>query len=838
MEIDERAGALAAFALMMKGRARDRRFFSREVKPNVVILRPITFKEGELAGEPWLRNLPADQRERLLHDLHLFKEADNFGSLLQPELTVREIAILRKRVQETAADTLFVHESRQRVLRALLQAAYLARQYHVVVTNPPYMGSGNMNVRLKAFMTDNYKVVKWDLFSGFVYRCARFTKTGGMTGLMSPNVWMYLLSHKGLRRFLMKRMAIHSLVELPLSGFKGATVQICAFTFSSAAGRSFKSAFIRLVDFRGDEQELAARAHEAILDRHCSWYYRVSVAEFEVIPDLVFAYWISEPVRAIFARSIPLGKLASPKVGLQTGDNERFIRIWHEVSYARIGFGISSANFARESGKKWFPCNKGGDFRRWYGNQVYVINWFNDGAELKATKPKAVIRNPHTYFKEVCSWTRITSGKFSLRYCDKGFLHNDASCVLYTDDHEMLMLLTGVLNSIVFRAVFDDLNPTMNTLPGQISNVPIVPDILRSPSTKRSCTSDAIAISEADWNSFETSWMFTSLPLVSVGNHGVLSLRDRYLILRSRWRQQTAELQELEEENNIIFIKGYGLEEELAPQVPLDEISLTCNPYYRYGPQKPEAELEALLLADTMREFISYAVGCMFGRYSLDKPGLILANQGETLDDYLRQFPEPTFPPDRDNVIPLLDGDWFPDDIAERFKRFLRVTFGDEHYEENLAFVEAAIGRDIRSYFLRDFYDHHVKMYQKRPIYWLFSSPNGSFNALIYLHRYRPDTASIVLNDYLREFRTKLVARKGHLQQVERSASATAGDKTKALKEIDQIDRTLNELKAYEDDILYPLAARQVELDLDDGVLVNYNKLGKALKKVTGLSKN
>jgi type II restriction/modification system DNA methylase subunit YeeA len=276
----------------------------------------------------------------------------------------------------------------------------------------------------------------------------------------------------------------------------------------------------------------------------------------------------------------------------------------------------------------------------------------------------------------------------------------------------------------------------------------------------------------------------------------------------------------------------------LAPQVPLDEISLTCNPYYRYGPQKPEAELEALLLADTMREFISYAVGCMFGRYSLDKPGLILANQGETLDDYLRQFPEPTFPPDRDNVIPLLDGDWFPDDIAERFKRFLRVTFGDEHYEENLAFVEAAIGRDIRSYFLREFYDHHVKMYQKRPIYWLFSSPNGSFNALIYLHRYRPDTASIVLNDYLREFRTKLVARKGHLQQVERSASATAGDKTKALKEIDQIDRTLNELKAYEDDILYPLAARQVEIDLDDGVLVNYNKLGKALKKVTGLSKN
>lgn len=280
----------------------------------------------------------------------------------------------------------------------------------------------------------------------------------------------------------------------------------------------------------------------------------------------------------------------------------------------------------------------------------------------------------------------------------------------------------------------------------------------------------------------------------------------------------------------------YGLQDELSPEVPFEEITLTCNPHYRYGGNRSEEELEALLLADTMREFISYAVGCMFGRYSLDKPGLILANQGETLEDYLRQVPSPTFMPDKDNVIPILDGEWFADDIVARFSRFLRVTFGEANYQENLAFIEKAIGRDIRSYFLREFYDHHVKMYQKRPIYWLFSSPKGSFNALIYMHRYRPDTVSVVLNDYLREFRTKLTAHRSHLQQVTISAAATQRDKTKALKEIGKIDKVLDELTEYENEVLYPLATQRIEIDLDDGVKVNYNKFGKALKRVTGLS--
>jgi type II restriction/modification system DNA methylase subunit YeeA len=264
-------------------------------------------------------------------------------------------------------------------------------------------------------------------------------------------------------------------------------------------------------------------------------------------------------------------------------------------------------------------------------------------------------------------------------------------------------------------------------------------------------------------------------------------------------------------------------------------VTLTINARYRYGGNRSEADLDALLLADTMREFISYAAGCMFGRYSLDKPGLILANQGETLEDYLRQVPDPTFLPDADNAIPILDGDWVPDDITERFKKFLRVTFGDEHYEENLAFIENAVGRDIRAYFLRDFYPHHLKMYQKRPIYWLFSSPKGTFNVLIYMHRYQPDTLSVILNRYLREFRAKLDARKAYQEHVSISASASPREKTAALKEIEGLNKKLEELRVYERDVLFPLAAQRIAIDLDDGVKVNYRKFGSALAKIPGL---
>jgi hypothetical protein len=380
------------------------------------------------------------------------------------------------------------------------------------------------------------------------------------------------------------------------------------------------------------------------------------------------------------------------------------------------------------------------------------------------------------------------------------------------------------------------LSPTLDYHEGPVGRLPVTKDL---PQNIVANVSTFVTRHKDDWDSYETSWDFTSLPLLNP-DYRQSTLKTTYQKLRAHWQEMMLEMQRLEQENNRIFIDAYGLQDELTPELPLNEITLTCNPHYRYGNDKSEEELEALLLADTMRELVSYAVGCMFGRYALDKPGLVLANQGETIEDYLKRVPEPSFPADDDNVIPMLDGDWFIDDIAERFRKFLRVAFGDEHYEANLKFVEKALGkngkaRDIRDYFLKDFYSDHVRRYKKRPIYWLFSSPKGSFNALIYMHRYRPDTASVVLNDYLREFRTKLTSHKNHLEAVSISGSASQGEKTKALKEIEKITKMIAEMEEYEREVLYPLATEQVEIDLDDGVKVNYPKLGAALKKIVGL---
>jgi hypothetical protein len=369
----------------------------------------------------------------------------------------------------------------------------------------------------------------------------------------------------------------------------------------------------------------------------------------------------------------------------------------------------------------------------------------------------------------------------------------------------------------------------------QVGDVAVLPII--SPADTRSTTNlvkSIIEISKNDWNSSELSWDFSELDLL-VKQYRSSRLEQTYLSVRKRWSELTLETKRLEKENNRIFIETYNLQDEQTSDVPIEEITLICNPYYRYSKDKSEEELDALLLADTMKEFISYAVGCMFGRYSLDKPGLVLANQGETLKDYLKQVPKPTFMPDEDNAIPVLEGEWFNDDIAERFKKFLRVTFGEEHYEENLAFIEESIGRDVRSYFVKEFYKDHVQTYKKRPIYWMFSSPKGSFNVLIYMHRYQPDTVSIVLNGYLREYIKKLNAHKSQLERTSVSGSASQSQKTKALKEIQQVNKVLSELKEYEDEVLYPLATQRVSIDLDDGVKVNYGKFGGALSPIKGL---
>ncbi|RYJ60918.1 BREX-1 system adenine-specific DNA-methyltransferase PglX [Pseudomonas songnenensis] len=565
-------------------------------------------------------------------------------------------------------------------------------------------------------------------------------------------------------------------------------------------------------------------------------FFRASAEGFKKIPGSPISYWAPDSVIRAFEHGNFLNDLVHARIALATGDNGEFIRCWSEVSFEGIGFGIKSNSDSVRSGCKWFPCNKGGDFRKWFGNNEFIINWLNDGEAVKSiSDPETGRIRSHNYngdfgFQESLSWSALSSSKLGIRYSAQGSMFvTPGSSAFRKSEKTNLYVVLSLLSSKVADYFLRLISATMNIEVGNILRIPV----LECGKETDQAAKSAIALAKFDWDSYEISWDFTSLPLL-YPDHRQPTLKASYQKLRAHWREVTLDMQRLEEENNRIFIDAYGLQEELSPDVPLNEITLTCNPHYRYGGDKSEEELEALLLADTMRELVSYAVGCMFGRYSLDKPGLILANQGETLADYLRQVPQPRFPADDDNVIPLLDGDWFPDDITLRFRQFLRVAFGDEHYEDNLAFIEKALGKDVRKYFLKDFYADHVKRYKKRPIYWLFSSPKGTFSALVYLHRYRPDTVSVVLK-YLRDFRDKLAARLGHLQQVAINPSASQGDKTKANKQVDVIKKQLLELDDYERDILHPLATEQVELDLDKGVKHNYLELGSALKKIVGL---
>ena len=377
------------------------------------------------------------------------------------------------------------------------------------------------------------------------------------------------------------------------------------------------------------------------------------------------------------------------------------------------------------------------------------------------------------------------------------------------------------------------INPTLNFLPGTISSLPLAESVC-SNDRVRVNSQEAIQLSKADWDAFETSWDFTTLPLLDPDHQGE-TLEASYAALRAHWQGMTDEMQRLEEENNRIFIGAYGLRDELTPDVPLSEITLTCNPAYSIGGDKTDAEREDTLRARTMTELLSYAVGCMFGRYSLNAPGLILANQGEMLTDYLARVPNPCFEPDDDNVIPMLDADWFPDDITERFRLFLRVSFGEAHFRENLHYIENALGKDIRQYFTKDFYADHVKRYKKRPIYWMISSPKGTFNALIYMHRYQSDTVSVLLNDYLRAFIEKLKGERKRLELLADDPDATQGERTKAQKAAAKIATQITELSDWER-VIFPLAQQKIDIDLDDGVKANYPKFGSALKKVTGLS--
>jgi type II restriction/modification system DNA methylase subunit YeeA len=832
IEIDKRAGELAAFALVMKARQKHRRFFRQGIQPHICVLENIHFEDEELKN----------YQEEIGHDLFtanlfptlkLFEEADNFGSLIRPVITdVSDILQLLE--AKDLSGNLFFNATHQKVLKALHQVDYLSPKYHAVIANPPYMGSKGMNGRLKVFADKNYEDSKSDLFAMFIERGFDLIVQRGFNAMVTMQNWMFLSSFQEMREKMLVNKDITTLIQIGYNSFpelNSKVAQACAFVFKNCPALYEVGLYINL----NDAPQSADKEQVFLRKKNSTNVFHVKKTDFKKIPGSPIAYWVSESIRRVFAEGTVLKEIGDTRQGMATSDNDRFLRLWSEVSFDRSCLKARSRTEAVESGKKWFPYNKGGDYRKWYGNSEYFVNWENDGEELLEYaaslygSPTRTIKSISEYFKPCVSWSKISSGNLAMRYYPHGYLFDVAGCSIFTPSEIDLMFLLGYSNTLMVRGLLGSISPTLNFEAGQIALLPIL-KMDRTQFTER--VMGLIRYAKYDWDSYETSWDFTEFPLLKPEYHEP-TIRETYQNLRAHWQKMTLEMQRLEEENNRLFIEAYGLQDELTPEVPLSEITLTCNPYYRYGPNKSEEELEERLLLDTIKEYISYAVGCMFGRYSLDQEGLAFA--GGDFEPSLYK----TFPADRDNVIPILEEDYFSDDIITRFVDFVRITFGQATLEENLEFIADTLGKraketardTIRRYFLNDFYKDHVQTYKKRPIYWLFTSgKEKAFNVLVYLHRYQPDTVAILRTDYLHRLQDVLEVEKQHLQRTINDEPGTSSAR-KAAKELTQLDKQTLELKKYEE-LVHHYADMRIPLDLDDGVKVNYAKLGELLAKI------
>ncbi|MNR90666.1 N-6 DNA Methylase [compost metagenome] len=834
IEIDDRAGALAAFALSMKASARlgRRRFLRMEAKPYIIVLQDMRFTPAEMQDVAAVvgKDLFTDE---LRETLAQFEQAKNFGSLIVPKLRDPAETL---RVVETRnfGSDLLLKEVQARVMAVLRMAEALSSKYHVVIANPPYMGARNMNPVLKKWTEKTYPDSRTDLFALFMERSLAACTKSGYMAMINMQSWMFLSSFEKLRAIILSKGTILTMAHLGERAFdtiSGAVVSTTAFVCRNGSKDSYAGAFIRAVAGRNEAEKKEILL--AVADgESADCLFHISQKELVGVPGSPIAYWLSKGVRDAFGSFEALRSISVPRQGNTTTDNEKFVRFWPEVSKESLGLDYESADEFSADNKKWAPYNKGGGSRRWFGQNDSVVNWAKNGSEIKAI-PHSVIANEKSYFSPGLTWSTISTNDIGFRYFGNGFLFDNKGACIFVSDI-MQHYLAALLNTKIFVSILYQINPTVSLQPGDVAKFPVIPiEVADSGSTSANAIS-CINLTKSDWDAYETSWDFTTLPLLSP-NHREETLAASYANLRVHWQGMTDEVRRLEEENNRIFIGAYGLQDELTPEVLTEEITLTCNPAYSFKSAKTDEEREAALRARTVEEFLHYAVGCMFGRYSLDAPGLILANQGEGIEEYLARVPEPRFAPDRDNVIPVLDADWFADDIVTRARDFLRVTFGEAKFRENLAFIEAALGKDLRKWFTRDFFDYHVRRYKKRPIYWMFSSPKGSFNALIYMHRYRPDTVSVVLNQYVREFIHKLEVERTRLEKLAVDPAATPAQQTKAQKETATVIKQIAELTEWEREVVYPMAQQKIAIDLDDGVKRNYPLFAGALKPIKGL---
>ena len=791
LEIDPRAAEIAKFALEMKAREHDPRFLERDVDADITVLEPVELEPRELS------QMSGAFRERTAL-LEAMAHMGEVGSLYVPDPGDAD-AVRHElgRLGDPHGDMLR-GLLRRKLETMLANVEALSGTYHCVIANPPYMGSGNMGPWLSAWVKENYPDEKGDLCTCFIKRGLRMVDRDGYSAMITASSWMFISSFEKLRHHVIDDATILTMTQLSTHGFPNVTVPTCMWVMCGERLQT-KGTYIRLEDFDRPQWQ-QPRTLEAVSDPGCPWRYEADAESFKAIPGWPIAYWATRNVINAFNNGKPINQYMDCHSGISV-NTQKFVRYWTEVSRSALKTDCTSSEDMADY--RWFPMNSGGDYRLFYGNNSKVVDLWHEGVDVIRNGGNFRLREPKLYFKMGLTWGRISSSDIAFRKVAKGTLFGDAGPVGFTSKGVTNYLL-GFLVSSVMQNLVEYLNPTMNY---QITDIVRLPLLIEQDSKVDGIVSASIETCKIDWDAFETSWDFESHPLAQPGE----SLVERQF---ERWRRECQsrfdELKANEEELNRIFARIYHMEDEVPIEVPDDKVSVR------------RADL-----ARDVRSLVSYGVGCILGRYSLDRPGLVLADQGSTVADYLEKVPEPTLVPDADNILPITDAAWFEDDIVDSFYRFLVAAYGEDSLGDNVAFIEGALGCDLRTYFSGHFYADHLRVYQKRPIYWLFQSPRKSFSCLVYMHRYDESTVGEILTGYLRPLQGKLRSR---IELLEKSKSA------RDAREANRLRAQVQELADWERDVIYPLAHERVSIDLDDGVKVNYNKFPHALAKVPGLS--
>ena len=822
LDIDDRAAQLAYFAVMMKAVRYDKRFLKRkdeDGEPDVPQPHVYAIEESNRIEKPdveyFCNGKPSltDAMHTILTQLY---DAKEYGSILT--IPPQDWDALYARFDEVADESSFHRESIRKNLLPLVRVAQtLAQKYDVVVTNPPYMGASNMNSDLSEYVKKYYPDSKSDLFAVFIEVCSRMAKQNGYQAMITQHAWMFLSSFEKLREKMMLTETV-SMAHLGARAFEeigGEVVQTTSFVRVRTHIDNYKGVYCRLIEpttQQGKEEMFLAGKNR----------YTANQDNFAKIPGSSVAYWLSRNSLVNFDK-VFLENFANSREGVTTGCNDQFLRLWYEVAFGNIGWNAKAANDTINCNFKWYKQMKGGDFRRWYGNREYVIDWENNGDRIQhfADEKTGRIRS-HNYnldynFHEMLTWTNISTGKFSLRYVEEGFVFDTTSSAMFLS-HRNVFYVLALMNSCVAQNYLSVLCPTLKYQPG---NVVKVPYIEKSKGDVEELSKKCVALSKDDWDSFETSWDFTRHPFIkaitkypNMMDIGNIYLAECYDIWAGECEERFEKLKANEEELNRIFIDIYGLQDELTPEVEDKDVTV----------RKAD-------LGRDVRSFISYAVGCMFGRYSPTYDGLAYA--GGTWDDVKYNI----YKPDADGIIPICDDEYFEDDMMGRFVEFVRVVYGDGSLEDNLRFIANALGGKgqpkevIRNYFLNDFYADHCKIYQKRPIYWLFDSgKKNGFKCLIYLHRYQPDTIARIRTDYVHEQQARYrTAIEGLEKQV--AAATSTSERVKLTKQLNKVQAQDTELHQYEEKV-HALADQMIKIDLDDGVKHNYEIFKDVLAKI------